>query len=95
MDNRCLEREELVCFGVSHFDCKVQRRDRKTHSLTSEYIEVKVHIGDSALPLMVRHLPASMSLREIKQATAHHILREVEGMRAVIERYWKQLSREE
>ena len=88
MDNRCLERNELACFGVSRFDCKAQRDERKTHSLTSEYVKVTVHMNDKLL--ITRHLPVNMSLREIKRAVAFHILGELEKMLETVYQYWEQ-----
>jgi len=89
MSDRCLNRDELVCFGVSRFDCVAQRLERKTHGLTSEYIIVKVYIGDSRV-LITRYLPVSMSFREIKKAMAHHILGEIKKMHDAVHQYWKQ-----
>jgi hypothetical protein len=91
MGDRCfLERGELACFGVSRFNCKARRCERKTHSLTAEYIEVTVYMGGSKTPLIMRQLPVSMSFREIKRQAALLILEEIEKMCDSVRQYWKQ-----
>lgn len=90
MDDRCLERGELTCFGVSRFDCEARWLERETHNLTSEYIKVTVYMNGSERPLITRYLPVSLSLRKIKQAVAHHILEEIKKMHDAVHQYWKQ-----
>jgi len=89
MDDRCLERNELACFGVSYFDCEVRRHERKTDNLTAEYIEVTVCMSDSKIPLMVRQLPVNMSFREIKRKVALHILEEIAEIEGVVGKFYR------
>lgn len=90
MNDKPLARNELTVFNFSHFSCRAQWLERKTHSLTAEYIEVRVSFNGSSVPLMVRNFPVDMTLREIKQRTAFYILKEIGVMWGVVHTYYEQ-----
>lgn len=88
MNDKPLERNGITVFSFSHFSCEVRWLERKTHSLTSEYVEVRVSFNDSTVPLMVRNFPVDMTLREVKQRVAFLVLKEIGVMWEVVNTFY-------
>lgn len=90
MNNRPIDRGGLTVFYISHFCCEARWRERKTHNLVTEYIEVQVCFdcdSDFKSPIMTKHFPVHMTLREIKCHTACCIHQKIKAIEKVIHQY--------